>query len=120
MDTVVSKKPGTTPKFKRITAFVRFLFLTGLRVSEALAVEWRDVEDDRIHVRAAVAKTAIPRRGRRSSRPKSTSLRTAANELQLRAVRRRQWAYVSASSQREGEVGALCRSVEPPTRGAHE
>jgi integrase len=51
------REPGTTPKFKPIAPFVRFLLLTGLRVSEALEVEWRDVEDDRIHIRAAVAKT---------------------------------------------------------------
>lgn len=49
--------PGSTPKFKPITPLVRFLLLTGMRTSEALAVEWRDVDGDEIRIRAAVAKT---------------------------------------------------------------
>jgi integrase len=38
-------------------AFVRLLLLMGLRVSEALEVEWRDVDGDVLRMRAAVAKT---------------------------------------------------------------
>lgn len=49
---------GTTPRYKPIAPFIRFLLLTGLRVSEALAIEWRDVVGtEKIRVRAAVAKT---------------------------------------------------------------
>jgi integrase len=51
--------PGT--RYKSVTAFVRFLLLTGMRVSEALAIEWRDVEAEQIHVRSAVSKTKQPR-----------------------------------------------------------
>jgi integrase len=52
------KRPiGTKLRFTPITAFVRFLLLTGLRVSEALEVEWRDVDGDVLRMRAAVART---------------------------------------------------------------
>ncbi|HKU37536.1 MAG TPA: hypothetical protein VJR89_05295, partial [Polyangiales bacterium] len=56
-----SGTPGTTPRYKPIGLFVRCLLLTGLRVSEALGIEWRDVEPERIHIRAAIAKTKQPR-----------------------------------------------------------
>jgi integrase len=50
-----------TPRYKPIAPFVRFLLLTGLRLGEALEIEWRDVEDrrtkPRIHVREEVSKT---------------------------------------------------------------
>jgi integrase len=51
------RPPGTTVRYTPITALVRFLLLTGLRVSEAFEVEWRDVDGDVIRMRAAVAKT---------------------------------------------------------------
>jgi integrase len=44
-------------RYAPITPFVRFLLLTGMRVGEALALEWRDVSDQTVHVRAAVVKT---------------------------------------------------------------
>lgn len=44
-------------RYPAIAPLVRFLLLTGMRISEALAVEWSDVLDDRIHVRAVVSKT---------------------------------------------------------------
>lgn len=49
--------PGSTPEFKPITPLVRFLLLTGLRISEALAIVWGDVDEDVIRIRAAVSKT---------------------------------------------------------------
>jgi integrase len=51
------REPGSTLRFSPITPLVRFLLLTGLRVSEALAVEWRDVDGDVLRMRAVVAKT---------------------------------------------------------------
>jgi integrase len=59
VDTFKLKRDGSrdAPKYPAITPLVRFLLLTGLRVSEALAIEWSDVTDDSIHVRAAVSKT---------------------------------------------------------------
>lgn len=46
-----------TPRYKPIAPFVRFLLLTGMRLAEALAIEWRDVQPERIHVRASISKT---------------------------------------------------------------
>ncbi|HET8937714.1 MAG TPA: tyrosine-type recombinase/integrase [Polyangiales bacterium] len=50
-------KHDSTTRGKPITPVVRFLLLTGMRLGEALALEWRDVEDDTLNVRAAVSKT---------------------------------------------------------------
>lgn len=46
----------------KITPFVRFLLLTGMRVGEAIALTWRDVKADRVIVRAEVSKTRKKRK----------------------------------------------------------
>lgn len=48
-----TERPGESPALP----LVLFLLLTGLRVSEALAIEWRDIGDDEITVRTGVSKT---------------------------------------------------------------
>lgn len=53
------QRDGTkhAPRYAPITPFVRFLLLTGLRLGEALAVKWGDVDGDVLRIRAAVSKT---------------------------------------------------------------
>ncbi len=55
------RRASEAPRFTAITPLVRFLLLTGMRISEALAIEWSTVTEDKIHVPAAISKTKQPR-----------------------------------------------------------
>jgi integrase len=40
--------PGTTPRFAAIAPFVAFVLLTGMRLGEAIALQWSDVDLDAV------------------------------------------------------------------------
>jgi integrase len=51
------RERGSTLKYTAVTPLIRCLLLTGMRIGEALALEWKHVVDDQIRIPAEIAKT---------------------------------------------------------------